>query len=170
MKVEESRSPPTSPSNYNLTQRCLVHSTMEELRREHLELPCATGASLHWQITVSDTVSRTSSAPVRGLPCRQKIAIRVLQPWNNCHKRFTTSGHASRYAKTHLGRKDSVFPDCNKAFHPERQYDATFSGASISVPVSACRTKSKITSREPFLRAGNLIQHPKATSLNMECL
>lgn len=34
----------------------------------------------------------------------------------NCSDHFTTSGHAARHAKKHTGKKDSICPDCNKAF------------------------------------------------------
>lgn len=41
IKVEESRSPPTSLGNYNLIRQCPIHSIREEMRWEHQKPPCA---------------------------------------------------------------------------------------------------------------------------------
>jgi hypothetical protein len=34
----------------------------------------------------------------------------------NCNDYFTTTGHATRHAKKHTGKKDAFCPECNKAF------------------------------------------------------
>jgi hypothetical protein len=56
----------------------------------------------------SDPVT-PNARPKKSYPCPMAKQF-------GCNDYFTTSGHAARHAKKHIGKKDAFCPECNKAF------------------------------------------------------
>jgi hypothetical protein len=56
----------------------------------------------------SDPVA-SNARPKKSYPCPMAKQF-------DCNDHFTTSGHAARHAKKHIGKKDAFCPECNKAF------------------------------------------------------
>jgi hypothetical protein len=59
--------------------------------------------------------SRSASSATRGPSDRHRYPCPLADEYD-CRSYFTTSGHASRHAKKHTGKRDAECPECHRCF------------------------------------------------------
>lgn len=92
----------------------------------------------------------------------------------SCRDYFTTSGHAARHAKKHTGKKDSICPECNKAFtrkdNMEQHRRTHNNGRSSNKPPGEGAAKRQKTSQSKRSTASeqeqSLSMQPSMSSLD----